>query len=277
MSFKMDAVKIRKVQNQILKGLIEIKRICEKHNLRFYLVGGSALGAIRHEGFIPWDDDADIGMPRDDYNKFLRICNSELHSDFFLQTSASDTGYYLPYAKLRIENTKYVLQSSRKFKMHQGIFIDIFPLDSISNHYVKRMRQKYVVDFLTKVRNTKIFNPNKGTIKYYLRKMVSSIFTIKQINYIINHEIRIAETEDAKYMGNLLGLYGFDKEVYLKEIFGEPYYAEFEGEYFPIPQEFKVFLGQVYGDYMKLPPIEKRNSHNAILLEIDNINEEEDS
>lgn len=260
---------IKKVQYQILKGLIEIKRICNKHNLRFYLVGGSALGAIRHKGFIPWDDDADIGMPREDYNKFLSVCETELDSDFFLQTTISDKGYYLPYAKLRVENTKYILKSSQRFNMHHGIFIDIFPLDSISNNCLKRFRQKYVVDFFTKVRNTKIFNPNKGTLKYYLRKGLSSVFSIGLINRIINHEIRIAEKENTTSMGNLLGLYGFDKEVYLKKVFGEPYYVEFEKEYFPIPQEYEVFLNQVYGDFMELPPKEERLSHNPVIVQIE--------
>ena len=112
--------------------LAEVNRICEKHNIKYFAMGGSAIGAIYDKGILPWDDDIDIGMTREDYNKFLEIAPSELNSDFFLSWYKSDEHTPFFYAKLKKNGTLFIEEQYKDVPMHQGIFIDIFPYDAVS-------------------------------------------------------------------------------------------------------------------------------------------------
>ncbi len=113
--------------------LDEVDRICKKHSIPYFLDSGTALGAVRHGGFIPWDDDMDIGMLRNDYIKFLKIARTELHEMFFLQTYETDSHYYKFNAKIRLNNT-FFPENGSKNMAHKGIFIDIFPFDYVSDN-----------------------------------------------------------------------------------------------------------------------------------------------
>jgi len=261
--------RVREVQLQVLKGLLEVKRICEKHKITYYLVGGSALGAIRHRGFIPWDDDVDVAMPRVEYERFLDICKTELGVEFFLQTRETDPEYFFQFAKIRINNTKYVQKSVENVNIHQGIYVDIFPLDKISTNRIIAWKQKILVESFIKFRSAKIHNHDTKPFEYIIKKIVGSFFTFKQIHKVISYNIQLANYSNSKKIGNLVGNYGFNKEVFVEEVFGKPYITNFEEHDFPIPEKYDYFLTQIYGDYMQLPPLEKRTNHNPILIEID--------
>lgn len=260
--------RIGKVQVQVLKGLLEVKRICEKHNIIYYLVGGSALGAIRHKGFIPWDDDVDVAMPREDYERFIKICCTELDKEFFLQTRDTDPEYVFQFAKIRINNTMYVQKSVENSNIHQGIYVDIFPLDKLSSNIFTAWKQKILVESYIKFRSAKIHNHNKKSWKFIFKKIIGSFFTFEMIHKVITKNITVANNTNSSKIGNLIGNYGFKKEVFEKEIFGEPFYTEFEGYQFPIPNKYDFFLTQIYGNYKELPPIEKRTNHNPVFVEI---------
>tara|TARA_B110000027_G_scaffold133721_1_gene163020 strand:- start:5373 stop:6119 length:747 start_codon:yes stop_codon:yes gene_type:complete len=119
---------ILKIQSHILKGLVFVHEICEKNNITYYLIGGSALGAQRHSGFIPWDDDADIGVKRDDYIKLIAILKLTNNKKYFLQNTDIDTEFYKGYRKLSVNGTIYKDKYYRDSKIHHGISLDIFPL-----------------------------------------------------------------------------------------------------------------------------------------------------
>lgn len=120
-------IELRKVEVEILK---EIHKICTENDLQYYLCGGTLLGAVRHKGFIPWDDDIDIVMPRDDYNKFITLClNGKLDKQYILQNTDTEPEYHLPFTKIRKKHTFFDEEGVRKLKIHKGIFVDIFPLD----------------------------------------------------------------------------------------------------------------------------------------------------
>ena len=141
------------IQKNEIKVLENFIKIASKHNLKYFLYGGTLLGAIRHKGFIPWDDDVDVIMPRSDYEIFLKVAKEELPNNMFLQTCLTDPYYSLPYAKIRKVNTSYIEMTTRhRKKMVNGVFIDIFPLDEYP--YSK-------LSFFDKIMPNKHFPPMK--------------------------------------------------------------------------------------------------------------------
>ena len=124
--------KLRKMQLLELKILKEVKRICEKHNIPYFLIAGSLIGAVRHKGFIPWDDDIDIGMLRDDYERFLDVCKTDLGSEYFLQTPETEKGNAdYGIAHIRLNGTSMVQEFRKNTTTHNGFTIDIFPYDNL--------------------------------------------------------------------------------------------------------------------------------------------------
>ena len=130
MSSKKDNVldKLHSVQIEILD---EIVGICDKHNLTYFLIGGTLLGAVRHKGFIPWDDDLDIAMPREDYEKFLKIAKTELDKKYYLHDISIDKNYWQPFIKIRKNNTLFDEKMIDNIETHKGIFVDVFPFDNL--------------------------------------------------------------------------------------------------------------------------------------------------
>jgi lipopolysaccharide cholinephosphotransferase len=126
---------VHKIQ---LEMALEVKRICEKHKIKYSIVAGTLLGAVRHNGFIPWDDDLDIAMLRDNYIKFIDICKDELNDSYFLQTWDTDPGFALPIAKLRKNSTKFVEKDFMEANIHCGIYIDILPFDSVPSENISK-------------------------------------------------------------------------------------------------------------------------------------------
>ena len=121
-----DLNELKRIELEMLKTFI---KICKKHNFMYFLVGGTCLGSVRHGGFIPWDDDIDVGMPRSDYNKFIKIASEELPGNMFLQTFFTDEQYPCAFAKIRNNDTTFIEKGLRKSNINHGIYIDIFPLD----------------------------------------------------------------------------------------------------------------------------------------------------
>ncbi len=135
-----------KTELELLKKFISV---CEKYNLKYYMAGGSLLGAIRHSGFIPWDDDIDIDMPRDDYNKLLEIAKYEFTDPIFFQTTYTEQNYVRPHAQIRNSNTTAIVSHEKGLYFNQGIFIDIFPLDSVPTNKIKRYFHSNILKLLS--------------------------------------------------------------------------------------------------------------------------------
>jgi len=129
----IDPKTLREAQLIMLDMLVEFDKICQKYNLKYWLDSGTLLGAVRHQGFIPWDDDIDLSMPIEDYNKFIEIAENELSSDIFFQTTQTDNKFPFDYIKLRSNRAKIVEfhEKDRDIEYHQGVFVDIFPMLTI--------------------------------------------------------------------------------------------------------------------------------------------------
>ena len=135
----MDNLQLAKVHLVQLEIANEVKKICENYKIKYFLIAGTLLGAVRHRGFIPWDDDLDMGMLRKDYIKFLKIARKELDDKYYLESWKVASGYGLPFTKIRMNGTKYIERNSKDVNCHLGIFIDIFPFDNVPDNKVQRL------------------------------------------------------------------------------------------------------------------------------------------
>ena len=140
--FFVDA-KRKKIWAVELDLLSQFTRVCEKYNLSYYLDGGTLLGAVRHKGFIPWDDDVDVIMPREDYDKLFEVAEIEFKEPYFFQTPLTETNFFRGHAKLRNSSTTGYILDDRKKKINNGIWLDIFPLDGVADLALQRIIQKY--------------------------------------------------------------------------------------------------------------------------------------
>lgn len=260
---------MNKAQKKQLEILIEVDRICRKHNIRYYLVGGTLLGAIRHKGFIPWDDDIDIAMVRKDYERFKEIALQEMNKKYFYQDLDTDPYYGNTYAKIRINNTKYIEKVNSNNKAHCGIFIDIFPIDYYNEKYKFTFKRIlfYRMMLLLKTKTKIDANTLVKKIELLILKIAKTFYTkeklIKKINQLIN-KCSQGTSNMISYSTNY-----FNKTHYLEKWYDEVIDLEFENHKFMGTKYYDEYLTYVYGDYMELPPIEKRVTHSVVEIEYD--------
>ena len=252
-----DLNEIHKLQ---LDLLIEFDKICKNNNIKYFLAGGTLLGAVRHKGFIPWDDDIDISMPRNDYENFINI-TSDLKGDYLVLAQENIDDYVLPFAKFVNKNYS---NFRKTYNGKYGIRMDIFPLDGLGNNYEKAVKRgKYIV-FLRKLH---YFCFKENVISNFLRK-------IKIQKIIYKHLVYVAKKDDfynSKYVGSIVGGLKQVKEILDYQVYSETMPMEFEGKELSGMKYYDEYLTKMYGDYMKLPPKEKRISeHNVEIYEINN-------
>ena len=252
----MNNLQLNELHKRQVIILDEIVRLCNAGNIKYYLLGGTLLGAIRHKGFIPWDDDLDIGMPRADFEKFKKIALSgELNSDFFYQDYETDKGHTMICAKIRMNNTLFVEKSVANVNMHQGIYVDIFPLDS-GDGKIRKNKNKIINRIYYHIQRRR--RKNKRKIDYLLQ-IVPECIWIKLLNRLIKGK--------GEYYLNYGSQYGMVKQTISKSHYEPSSFAVFEGKQYSIPGDYEFILRRIYGDdYLVLPPEEKRITHNPIRL-----------
>ncbi len=268
----MNEKELRKVQVLQLEMAKEVKRICEKYGIAYFLDAGSMLGAVRHKGFIPWDDDLDIGFLKEDYDKFVNVAKSELNEKYYLHDSSTDDGYGLVFGKIRLKGTRFVENMSEKSSSAKEIYIDLFPYDNRAENERDATKEAAQFRLLTHLLMIKCkmyvwrgqgvkkwvkFLPFRILAMFYtkqgLRKKIDSLTT----KHALEHTTEV-------YIHDGTAAYYWHFPRYLLEQLTD---MEFEGELFPIPQDYDRFLTIAYGDYMELPPESKRKTHNIIELD----------
>lgn len=259
----------RRLQLVELDMLKEFIAICDKLNLRYYVLGGTMLGAVRHKGFIPWDDDIDVGMLREDYEKFLAQAGDLLPDHLFLQSHSSEPGFYWNAAKIRNSNTTFIEGPVRHHRIHQGIYIDIFPLDNYPATKVGQLWTKFRAEVAMQrivqecVWDTKL-HPLKKAIKHPVRWLYPTLYSAVGAREKLYKSIR-----HSGMVANYCGQWG-KKEVVPETWYAEGAQLEFEGIMVTAPKEYVKWLTQVYGNYMQLPPLEKQVTHHvAAVIDID--------
>ena len=251
-----------KIHQAEINILDEIDRICKKNKLNYFLIGGTLLGAVRHKGFIPWDDDLDIAMPRDDYEKFISIAPEELKNNYYLDDISTNTYYSLIFAKVRERNSIIISETSRE---GEGIWVDIFPFDSTNHfhdYYIKTKWKKVKLlkaIYIRKNKNNKMDNHFITNILAYCYKRKN----MKQMNDLIKRKITKENKKECLYFINYGSQYGILKQTHLKRKIFPLKKMTFENKKYYVPNDYDYVLTNIYGEnYMELPPLEKRITHN---------------
>ncbi len=262
---------LKKVKLAELKILKEIIKFCEEINLPYFLAYGTALGAVRHKGFIPWDDDIDIGLKREDYERFLKEAPKWFEgSDMFVQHISTEKTCPYTYAKVRLNGTIFSEYANRNVKCHQGVYVDVFPFDELpvsieeqKKQYFKaqKLAKRYVYrqtpDIAEKPTNFKLY------VKQVVRKIINKIYKVKSAEKLYED----LTSEMTKYNGCNSRIYGclfypkFKAGCMTEEMISNLKKVQFEDIQACVPADVNDYLKSQYGDYMKLPPIEQRVGH----------------
>lgn len=238
--------------------LLQLDRVCKKHGLKYYLMWGSLLGAARHNGFVPWDDDVDVAMLRSDYNKLLQL-GDEFSSPYFLQTPFTDEGYYYAFARLRNSNTSYISDVFRYQRINHGIPIDIFPLDDFidngdGEHRFNLILQS-IIDNSTYMRMS---NPHLAAGDLERVRSYGGGDPKERYQWIEKESSRDNGKNSTQLWMPSCAIYGFKRDVFLRADFSNDEIVDFEGFKFPVPTGWRNVLKTAYGEWHLLPPIEKR-------------------
>lgn len=261
---------LRKLQLTELEILNEIHRICQSNHLSYFLVGGTLLGAVRHKGFIPWDDDLDIAMPRKDYTRFLELCETALNPQYYLHCINTDKEYWLPFAKIRKKDTLFDEANISHLDVPKGIYVDIFPLDDefYEDSWEKRNRTRIIKKLNSLILYKKHYYDNKEKpLKLRLSALLAFPFSIRQI-YLLQTRLMCKHNQKGgKYYANYGSNYNPIKQTIPKEMYEPAKPIDFEGNSYLAPNNCDFILKRIYGDnYMQLPPEEKRVTHKPLRI-----------
>lgn len=248
---------LRHLQLTILNIMRDVDELCRNNNIPYYLIGGSALGAMRHKGFIPWDDDLDIGMKERDYHRFLNVAKQQLDpKKYYIQEGLVDWPMY--FSKIKLRDTFIKEKGGSAIDDGKsGIFLDVFKLDSSPNGRFSQVLQyslaKYFTCYQLAQRNYKAPSFKKKMMVMLSFPLNSSFLRKKLIEYV---------NQWNKYNTNYLGFFysrtNFKTSIVESRIYGVPKLLPFEDMQLPVPECCHEYLTQMFGDYMTPPPVEKQ-------------------
>jgi len=244
------------LQNEILDIIVYIDYLCKKNKIEYCLMGGSALGAKRHGGFIPWDDDLDVFMTPDNYEKFRNIFKKHGDKDkYYLQEQGLTDGM-VTIPKLRMNSTTYIEETVKEWDMHHGIYVDIFILHKCPNNKLLQLYQcmwaKYII---LRALSNRGYNRKKGIVGLMLKSM--KIFPKRFLLRKALKEVYRYRNKTTDYYCNFLGKATFKKSIYKREWFENLIYVPFEKAQLKVPAKLHEFLSERFGDYMKVPSQER--------------------
>lgn len=272
--------KMKEIWAVELDLLNEFQKVCKKYNLSYYADGGTLLGAIRHKGFIPWDDDIDVIMKRDDYEKICEIAQNEFKEPYFWQTEYSDPSSLRGHAQLRNSNTTGILseEAEKKYKFNQGIFIDIFPIDAAPDNEEDLTRLISKVEHnLTKARRlarlTDRYTPSNNRLKYYIKGLVHKCLkgpAKKLADYDKFYRRYEAECKSYNNKNTLRVAKYFHipflrKQIWMREDFDSTTDVPFETINISIPNGYERILDTFFGEWRT--PVKATSTHGGVIFD----------
>lgn len=254
---ELSSSELKKIEFEMLKNVAEF---CEASGIMYFLACGTALGAIRHNGFIPWDDDVDIAMPRPDYERFVNTYKSEMYE---IIDSRFDEAYPYAFAKVSDKGTVLIENIAKPFPM--GVYIDVFPIDGMPNNEEERQKHLNKIEWYTRLLSWKRISKTKKVgmihkIFQLIAKALLSPVSIKTLVSWLDREVKRYTFENSEYVGHLTTKATWGNDTKPKYIFAQPIKHKFETAEFNLPVFFDEYLTLEYGNYMSLPPEEKRIS-----------------
>ena len=268
-------ISIKDVQAVELEMLIEFDRICRKNNIPYQLNGGTLLGAVRHKGFIPWDDDIDVALKRSDYEFFLKCCEQDLSEQYFLQTCFTDPASVIQFAKIRKNGTKYENDVDNLPTSHTGIWLDIFPFDNVKAESLATKWQRFEIQFFYAMTTASVENRIKLSPKLWkrvVRRIFSWMLYFIPKNTIDKKLLSVFKRYDKQHTENVTLLCdsgtksNCSRNLQNADTFNDLIELEFCGHLFWAPRNYDLILTRMYGDYLKLPPKEKRTPWHGITV-----------
>lgn len=244
----------------------EIKRVCEQFNINYFLDCGSLIGAIRHKGFIPWDDDIDMGMLKEDYEKFLTVAPNALGSEFFLDNYQTNSDNALVFSKVRLKGTRYIEVKGNVNATHSEIFVDLFPYYYISDKDIIRKLEGVSMGIFAQAILYKAgYKVWKGDsflkrLKFIPTNIIGNVFSEEKLRKRIDNLYNKHQgTRCVCIQGGCLANY---KHWYIPvEYLHEFVNVNFENRVYKIPKEYDKYLTIAYGDYMTIPPVKQQTTH----------------
>ena len=265
----MEKIQLKQEKEVELQILLQIDKICREHKIKYFLMRGTLLGAIKYKGFIPWDDDIDITMSREDYNRFVKIMAHEKgKSNIDIVYTGNSKEYPYTFAKIYDNRTtldEIKIAESIKSKYDLGIYVDVFPLDYVSENGFLRMIKLGTIRLLDILRLCAVTDTDK------LKNNKCIKFIIKLLKKVLPHHskfIHWIEVIGEHWQNKNTNLVGFCNEAQKKQIFPKSYFEEtisvsFEEHMFNVSGHYHEILTSLYGDYTQLPPIDERCTHHV--------------
>lgn len=246
--------KVWAVELQMLEKFIDV---CERNDLNYFLDGGTLLGAVRHKGFIPWDDDIDVIMPREDYDRLWAIAEKEFEYPYFFQTTLTENGFFRTHAQLRNSNTTGFIDIDRTKNINRGIFMDIFVLDNVPNGILRKKLFKYEILIRKRILAYQYDREYrklsfKGRIIYKLVHLFFKLYPFKKFFVKFNNTLAKYKNKNTALVGDVT--LKWRSNVHWPKEWYEGYcYLSFEGMKVRVPLFYKEVLARQYGNYMEIP------------------------
>ena len=256
---------MNEIQSKLLEIWLDFDKACKELNIKYVAIGGTALGALRHKGFIPWDDDMDFGMLREDYERFLREAPSVLPKKYFVQDHSTDPNYLYPFLKVRDCETTAIEWDTQNVKINHGLWIDIFPFDYLpSNDDEIRKNDKRFWDILDRFALS-YHVPGKTKLRSLLKPFRHFLFFLKYPSkekaYRQMMGILTGYDSSSGYGSFCWSSHDKTKTRFKIDILDEVRYEDFEGEKMPVMKRVEEYLVTCFGDWKKLPPENQRITH----------------
>lgn len=262
----MASYDVKELHKRLLRILLAFDKVCAEHNLRYCICGGTMIGAVRHKGFIPWDDDLDVSMPRPDYEKLIAHSREWLPEPLEFVCAENDTSYPLPFGKIQDASTTLI--ERRHLYYLGGCYIDIFPYDAYPDNVVKRRWQRIQYHFLKQclyLVHRDPFRHGRGPSSW-IPRLVRKVFTMSELQRRIRNVLTRYDYDSANLAASYTDGYSKILPKTITDVYG-PF--EFEGHTVQGIVNYDPYLKCMYGDYMTLPPVEDRWQHNFDYLDLD--------
>ena len=253
------------VQNILLDAMDQIHNLCEETGIVYYLIGGSALGAVRHKGFIPWDVDIDIAMHREDYDRFAEIAEKRLPPGLSFHDYKNTPKYYSPHATVCVDDVCAIIDPNYYREAKLGnLLVDIFPLDNAPDDEELREKQARELKRLVRIHSRKecVLYKRNTLIQVLIKKMIRIAllpYSLERLEARRDAILTRYDADDTKCWCSMVSHYPYTRQCMDKEIYGVPVKMEFAGRMYYVPHKTEAYLTRIFGEhYMELPPVEKR-------------------